>query len=218
MNVPSPLFTMKWLETLAPPMLSTHRSMSPSPSISPDVADFEMEVGGSGRGSAVSGKPQGVLAPDCVRQRLRRAQPSVRPAQEQLRRIAYSDTLADDVNAGVEDREIDPAVAVEVVRDHDRKATSIVPSTSSGACLKLPSPTLTNRRSGDFVNRSSRALYIPGTQTRGHRPAVAVEIRDGDNVIEHAETGLRDDARRDTCPSTVAAIKSNPPAATTFLM
>ena len=32
---------------------------------------------------------------------------------------------------------------------------SIVPSTSSGACLKLPSPAPTNTRSGVFLNRSS---------------------------------------------------------------
>ena len=80
---------------------------------------FEMEVGEPG----VAGvRPQRVLAPDRVRQRLRQMQLPVRTAQPQLRRIAYSDTLLEHVDAGVEDREIDLTVAVEVARDHDRAA------------------------------------------------------------------------------------------------
>lgn len=44
-NVPSPLLTMTGLETLRPPMLSTHKS--PSPSMSIRGRGLQMEVGGS---------------------------------------------------------------------------------------------------------------------------------------------------------------------------
>ena len=48
-------FTMKWLLTLAPPVLSTHRSMSPSPSMSPGAASLIWRSDGrSSPGSAAT--------------------------------------------------------------------------------------------------------------------------------------------------------------------
>ena len=150
-----------------------------------------MEVGRSG---VVGVRPQLVLAPDRVRQRVGRPKPAVRTTQEQLRRIAVSAAYLADVDARIEDGEIRPPVAVEIIRDHDRIAHVDRPFDQRwGLCQiavfftdehvqpRLRQSLLRRPRVGAVLLTPSREDIVS---------AIAVEIGNGEHEIEPAEAGL----------------------------
>ena len=154
-----------------------------------------MEVGRAG--DALGWCPQLVLAFDCVGQRVRSLERSILTAQQQLRRVAVSATVLVHVDTVIEDREVGPAIAVEVRRDHNRVARlnrsfnqlRRVPETA----VPLTGEHVQHRlREALLGGRAGAVLYKPSRENVF--AAVAIEICDGEHEIEPAETRFRGDA------------------------
>ena len=194
-NVPSPLFTMKCSSTLAPPPLWTHRSTSPSLSMSPDVADLMCRSAGFGEGascgrcscsrrtasasaSECSNRPLGVLRSNCGG-------------------LPYPAALRPDVDAGIEDREVETAVVVEVIRDRDRRASPDRGQHSRRRRLELPSAGAEEHLHRQPVQSVFDRLAAVVRLTAGDDvvPAVPVQVRHGDDDLDPVEAALGLDAR-----------------------
>ena len=131
-----------------------------------------MEVSGPGMARV---RPPRVFPPDRIRQRGRRAEPSVPITREQLRRIAVSEAVFVHEDTPVEDRKVGPAVAVEVVRGHDRGASvdrpfdqlrrvpeAAVARADEHAQWRLPESLLGCRARGVVLASSRENVVAPG--------------------------------------------------------
>ena len=156
---------------------------------------LEMEVG---RAGVVRVRAQLVLASDRVGQRVRRPEPAVRTAQEQLRRIPVATAHLAHVNARVEDGEVRVPVAVEVGRDQDRVARIDRPFDQlrrRGQTAVLPAGEHVQRRLCESVLGRSIEAVLLAPPRHDVVPAVAVEIGDGEHEIEPPETRVGGDPR-----------------------
>ncbi len=148
---------------------------------------LQMEVGGAG--GRRDGRIPLVLPFDRIGQRGRRPEHAVVMAQEQLRRIAVPRAVRVHVCTGVEDREVVPAVAVEVVGDHDRVARLDRPLDQLRGGSEAPVPgadehvqwrlreAVLGRRSDGVLDASSNDEIVP---------AIAVQICDREDEVEPA--------------------------------
>ena len=144
-------------------------------------------------------RPQRVLAPDRVGQRVRRAEPAVSITQEQLGRIAVIAAVSIHSDAVIEDREIGSPVAVEVVRDDDRGAHVDRPFDQ---LRRVSEPAIPY--AGEHAQRGlresvfgRRAVVVLGAPSRENIvAAIAVEICDGMHESKRAEVRLGDHARK----------------------
>ena len=151
------------------------------------------------RPRVVGMRPQRVLAPDGVGQRVRRAEPAVPITQEQLRRIAVLASVSIHSDALIEDREIGSPVAVEVIGDHDCGAHV---DRSFDQLRRVSEPTIPY--AGEHAQRGlresvfgRRAAVVIGAPSRENIvAAIAVEVCNGMYEFEPSEIGLGDDARK----------------------
>ena len=161
---------------------------------------LDVQIGGVRRGQRW--RPLLVLAPHRVGQRLGVLESAARRAEEQLRRIAVPAALRPDVDAGIEHREVETAVVVEVVRDRDRRAgPDRWRQHSRRRQLELPASGPEEHLHRQLVESvfDRLAAVVRLTARDDVVPAVPVQVRHGDDDLDPVEAALGLDARERLC-------------------